>query len=122
MHWSRQAILALETLAPHDAQMLGFHRADLSPITGELKHAQVLRKVSPQYPQAGMHGKLVVKVHIDTTGAVEAAEVLSADNQILKAPILTAVKQWRFRAAYQGDKVVEDDQILTFTESQDDAE
>jgi TonB family protein len=113
---------ALETPAPQDAQMLGFHRADLPPITGELKHAQVLTKVSPQYPQAGMRGKVVVKVHIDTTGAVESAEVLSADNQILKAPVMTAVKQWTYRAAYRGDKVVDDYQVLTFNYGQDDAE
>jgi outer membrane biosynthesis protein TonB len=61
-------------------------------------------------------------VHIDTTGAVESAEVLSADNQILKAPVMTAVKQWTYRAAYRGDKVVDDYQVLTFNYGQDDAE
>jgi TonB family protein len=110
---------ALREAPLESAQILGFHRADMSYLTGELMHAQLLTKVSPQYPQAGLRGKIVVKVHIDTTGSVGSMEVVSADNQVLKAPVLNALKQWKFRVAYQGGKAVEDEQIFEFQDSQD---
>ena len=85
-------------------------------------HAQLLTKISPQYPQEGMRGRVVVKLHINTKGTVESAEVLSAENQVLKAPVLTAVKQWRYRVAYRAGKVVDDDQTVVFQYGRDDAQ
>lgn len=113
---------SLEIPPPAGAQLMPFHRADMRGTTGEIKHAQLLSKVSPQYPKEGLHGKLVVKLHIDTTGTVASADVVSAENQILRAPVLTAVKQWKYRAAYQGDKVIEDDQTIVFEAGREDAQ
>ena len=65
-----------------------------------------MKKVSPLYPHGGLQGVVVVRIHVDTTGSVDSAEVLSAENQILKAPVLAAVKQWKFRVSYQGNKLM----------------
>jgi TonB family protein len=113
---------ALESAPPADAQLLPFHRAEQPWRTGEFMHAQLLTKVSPRYPQTGMNGTVVVKVHIDKSGAVSTAEILSADNQILKAPILTAVKQWKYRPAYQAGELKEDEQTIHFAYGKEDAE
>jgi outer membrane biosynthesis protein TonB len=68
-----------------------------------------------------MSEKISVKLHIDTTGAVASAEVLGAQNQILKAPVLNAVKQWRYRVSYQNNKAVAVDQVVNFNFGGDDA-
>jgi TonB family protein len=112
----------LQTPAPADAQTLTLRSSDSPLVSGELMHGQLLTKISPQYPQEGMRGQVVVKLHINTKGAVESAEVLSAENQVLKAPILTAVKQWRYRVAYRAGKVVDDDQTVVFQYGRDDAQ
>ncbi len=113
----------LNGASPEGAQMIPFHRADLASswLTGELMRGQLLNKVSPHYPQSGLHGNIVVKVHVDAAGAVDSEEVLRSENQILKAPVLEAVKQWRFRVSYQGDKVVPVDYIFIFYDGGDDA-
>jgi TonB family protein len=112
----------LQTPAPAGAQTLTLRSSDSPVFSGELMHAQLLTKISPQYPQEGMRGRVVVKLHINTKGAVESAEVLSAENQVLKAPVLTAVKQWRYRVAYRAGKVVDDDQTVVFQYGRDDAQ
>lgn len=113
---------ALASAPPADAQLLPFHRAEQPWRNGEFMHAQLLSKVSPQYPQTGMNGNLVVKLHIDKTGAVSVAEILSSGNQILKTPILTAVRQWKYRPAYQSGELREDEQTIHFTYGKEDAE
>jgi TonB family protein len=97
---------ALNVQPPSDAQLLPFHRADMPYRSGELMHGQVLQKVSPMVPEAGLRGVVVLKLHVDTTGAVESASIISSQNQIPKDAALTAVKQWRYRVSYQGDKLV----------------
>jgi TonB family protein len=112
----------LQAPAPTDAQILTLRSSDSPSVSGELMHAQLLTKVNPQYPQEGMRGRVVVKLHINTEGAVESAEVISAENQVLKAPVLTAVKQWKYRVAYRAGKVVDDDQTVVFQYGRDDAQ
>jgi len=106
---------AFEVPVPEGAQVLSFHRADQPWRSGELMQGQLLRKVDPLYPQAGLRGTITVKIHIDTAGAVESEDVLEAQNQILKAPVLAALKEWRFRTSYQGQKVVPVDHIFRFS-------
>jgi TonB family protein len=97
---------ALNVPPPSDAQLLPFHRADMPYRSGELMHGQVLQKVSPIAPQIQLRGVVVLKLHVDTTGAVESASIISSQNQILNEDALTAVRQWRYRVSYQGDKLV----------------
>jgi hypothetical protein len=105
----------LDIPAPVTAQLLDYHRADMPLVTGELMGGQLLTKISPQYPQAGLRGTITVKVHVNTTGKVESEDVLDAENQILKAPVLTALKQWQFRVSYQGTKLVPVDHVYKFS-------
>lgn len=105
----------LDAAVPEGAQVLGFHRADLPRRTGELMLGQLLSKVSPQYPQEGLRGTITVKCHVNTKGEVESEEVLGAANQQLKAPVVNALKAWRFRVSYRGDKLVDVDRVIRFS-------
>ncbi len=105
----------LDVPPPASAQLLQFHRADFPLTTGELMHGQLLKKVSPQYAQAGLRGTITVKLHVNTSGEVESTEIIEAQNQILKAPVLAAVKDWRFRVSYQGTKPVAVDYLYRFS-------
>lgn len=106
----------LDEAPPAEAQLLHFHRADapFPYLTGELMHGQILSSPGIGYTAGEVAGALVLKVHVDTTGAVESEEILGADNQVVKAPVLAMVKQWRFRVAYQGAKVVPADYVFSF--------
>lgn len=106
----------LEIPPPATAHLLRIHRADVPYVSGELMRGQLLKAVNPDYLRTAFQGNVVVKVHIDTTGAVESAEVVRSDNRILKAPLLEAVKQWRYRVSYQGNKVVAVDQEIGFVQ------
>lgn len=104
----------LDAAAPEGAQKLTF-----SPPTGPVygyafMRGQILTKARPLYPHAGMDGVIVVKAHVDTTGTVDSADVISSTNQLLKIPMLAAVKNLKFRVSYQGDKVMPATWVLTF--------
>ena len=105
---------SLEQPSPEGAQVLGFHRADVPQLSGEFMRGQLLKKVSPLYPHGGLQGVLVVRIHVDTTGSVDSTEVLSSTNEILKAPILTAVKEWKFRVSYQYTKLMPATWVYSF--------
>lgn len=107
---------SLDTLPPATAQLLRFHRAEVPYLSGELMNGQILKIVNPDYLRTPFQGGVLVKVHIDTTGAVESAEVVKSENKILKAPLLQAVRQWRYRVSYQGNKAVAVDQIVNLNE------
>ena len=96
---------ALEAPPPNGAELLSSHRAD-HPYTSGPKPGQLLKRVEPMITSTGFRGTVVVKVHIDTTGKVEHAEIVGSENQLIKDAALAAVKQWQWRASYQGDKVV----------------
>jgi TonB family protein len=97
---------ALSATPPDGAQISDYHRADHAYISNDLRRGQVLTTVPPIVPSTGFRGVVVVKVHVDTTGQVEHAEVLGSENQIIKNAALASVKQWRWRVSYEGDKLV----------------
>jgi hypothetical protein len=101
---------------PQDAQIIPFHRSDVSPLaTGELRVGQNLKQPLPFHDgDIHLQGMITLKVHVDETGAVQSIDVLHADNQVLKAPVETALKNWRFRASYKGDKLVPMDYFVMF--------
>ena len=107
---------SLNVPPPATAQLLPFHRADVPYVSGELMRGQLLKTINPDYLRTAFQGNVLVKVHIDTTGAVESAEVIKSENKILKAPLLEAVKQWRYRVSYQGNKAVAVDQVINFVQ------
>jgi TonB family protein len=97
---------ALNATPPDGARISDYHRADHPFISNDLREGQILTMVPPIIPTTGSRGVVVVKVHVDTAGQVEHAEVIGSENQIIKNAALTAVRQWRWRVSYQGDKLV----------------
>jgi hypothetical protein len=107
----------LDAAAPEGAQRLDSpypRPANLIDYGGAFMRGQLLTKARPLYPHAGLDGVIVVKAHVDTTGSVDSAEVISSSSQLLKIPMLTAVKQLKFRVSYQGDKVMPATWVFTF--------
>jgi TonB family protein len=96
----------LDAAAPEDAQKLTFSLPTGPVYGGPFMRGQLLMKARPLYPHMGLDGRIVVKVHVDTTGSVDSAEVISSTNQLLKGPMLAAVKNLKFRVSYQGKKVM----------------
>jgi len=95
--------------APGGAQLLRFHRADLprSYLTGEVMRGQLLAGGKNLHSLVGdLHGTVVLNIHVDTTGSVAGVDVVRSSSPVLTASVVAAVKQWRFRVSYQGDRVV----------------
>lgn len=100
--------------APGGAQLLRFHRADSShpyPLvtSGEVMVGQLLSGGGAQSLHSVVgdsHGTVVLNIHVDTTGAVTAADVLKTSSPLFVAPVVAAVKQWRFRVSYRADRIV----------------
>jgi Gram-negative bacterial TonB protein C-terminal len=101
---------------PPDAQVIPFHRSDPSPLaSGELLIGQILKHPDP-FHAADIHlrGTITVKIHLDETGVVKFVDILQADNPVLRAPVETALKAWRFRASYRGNRLVPVDYVIVF--------
>lgn len=98
---------------PATAQILHFHRAEVPYLSGEVMRGQLLHTVGLK---GGFRGTATVKIHVDITGAVTSAEVVKEQNSIAEAPLLEAVKQWRYRVSYQGNKLVPVDDYINFTQ------
>jgi TonB family protein len=104
----------LDMTPPETAQRIPFHRADLSPgQSTQIVHGQPLSESAPMMPPLGHEGKVSLKIHIDTTGAVDSAVVTSSDNKFLDGAAILAVKQWHYRVSYQGEHVVAVDDVVT---------
>ena len=96
----------LDAPAPDGAQK-GTYTPPTGPVYGgAFMRGQLLTKARPLYPHAGLDGVIVVKAHVDTTGSVDSAEVVSSSSQLLKIPMLAAVRELKFRVSYQGAKVM----------------
>ena len=68
-----------------------------------------IQRIQPVYPElakkAGVEGKVVVKVLVDTNGEVEDAKMVKS-NPLLDEAALTAARQYKFTPAMQRDKKV----------------
>jgi hypothetical protein len=84
-----------------DELMLGdvLSGSDLRPLLGPL----IPRKISV----------VGLKVHIDVRGRVTGSEVTSDRDHLMTQAISDAIKTWRFRISYRGDRAVPVDQIVT---------
>jgi len=104
----------LDMSRPETAQRIPFHRADLSPDQStQIVHGQLLLLTAPMRPPLGHEGKVSLKIHIDTSGAVDSAVVTSSANKFLDEAAVLTVKQWRYRVSYQGDHVVAVDDVAS---------
>jgi TonB family protein len=75
------------------------------------KKPELLRQVVPAYPDmarsAGIEGRVVVQVVVDTLGRVARAEVLApSGSRLLDESALAAAQQFEFRPGYQLDRPV----------------
>jgi TonB family protein len=104
---------SLETPPPPDAQLLKFHRADVPHRSSELMPGRVLYSVEPKGFKPGLERSVVVTLHVDTSGNVASAEINSSSNVLSRDAVLAAVKQWKFEAGYQDDKLAPFDIHLT---------
>lgn len=93
------------------------HNSIVEPVVEPLQFWKVERKpqelhrVVPIYPEmarnAGIEGRVVVAVVIDTVGSVASATILaSSGNSMLDAAALDAARGFRFTPAYQRDRPV----------------
>jgi TonB family protein len=67
--------------------------------------ALILQKVPPKYPEsaakAGIEGKVVLRIRIDLSGAVQDVRTVSGDPALVDAAV-EAVRQWKYKP-YEGD-------------------
>lgn len=72
--------------------------------------AQVRSRVEPEYPEEararGVHGEVLLRVIVGTTGVVEEVSVLSG-HPLLNDAALDAVRQWVFEPYLQNGRAVE---------------
>ncbi len=70
----------------------------------------VLEKHAPQYPQealqAGIEGRVWVKLWIDTNGKVGQVIILKSDNPIFNSSAIRAAKAFKFRPALYKDRPI----------------
>lgn len=86
-----------------DVEPLPFWKVERKP--------QELHRVVPTYPEmarsAGIEGRVVIAVVIDTTGSISSATVMSSSgNSMLDAAAMDAARGFRFTPAYQRDRPV----------------
>jgi protein TonB len=87
----------------HGVTPLPYYKVERKP--------EVLHQVVPVYPElaraAGIQGRAVVQVVVDTAGTVGAAELLQGSGSpLLDAAALAAARGFRFRPGYQLDRPV----------------
>lgn len=100
---------ALNESAPGGAQLLRFHRADLprSFLTGEVMQGQLFSGGQNWSDIVGdLHGTIILNMHVNTAGSVTGVDVLRSSSPAATVLVVAAVKQWRFRVSYQGDRLV----------------
>jgi len=90
-----QQAASIESLQKPASQ--GLPVLELSPAEVE---SSLLYRVEPHYPETARQqriaGMVVLEVHINADGSVEAAHIVSGPPQLLQAAT-DAVRQWRFR-------------------------
>ncbi|HET7711617.1 MAG TPA: TonB family protein [Thermoanaerobaculia bacterium] len=73
--------------------------APLDP-TGEVRAAQILHRVMPNYPpvalRAGISGTVKIRCIIDRQGRIRDPQVIASTFPAFDEPALEAVQQWRF--------------------------
>ena len=89
------AVLGCATSAPRDATE-DFQPFDTPP--------SIEKQVEPEYPeyakQNQIDGTVMVRVTLSAKGKIEDARVVESSNSMFDEPALTAVRQFRFKPAY----------------------
>lgn len=95
-------IIPINPVGP-DVEIVPYYKVEIKP--------QPISMPAPEYPvlavKAGIEGKVVVKMLVDTDGSVIAVEIIkSSGNQMLDESAVSAAKQSKFTPAKQRDKFV----------------
>lgn len=85
-------------------------------LTPEEKMASVRSTVSPEFPAelSGASGFASVKLQVDENGVVTEASVIQSSHDVLKASVLTAARQWKFKPAIRGGQPAKCTVIVPF--------
>lgn len=90
----------IATLALGVIVLSGGARADLTPPTVEMSHAQILRMEPPSYPaialKAGIEGEVVVDVQVDTDGKTKNVRVVRSSSSSLEQAVIASVMEAEF--------------------------
>lgn len=82
-----------------------------------LAQKELLHRVEPEYPEAAreqnMQGRVVLEVHISTSGSVEDVETVSGLPLLAQAS-MDAVKQWKFKPRVVNGRPVQMQTQVTF--------
>ena len=74
------------------------------------REPQIVKKVEPGYPaaalQAGLEGRVIVKIWVDREGKAGKVVVLKSDNEVFNEAAIEAARQFVFTPAYLNNKPV----------------
>ena len=74
------------------------------------REPQIVKKVEPRYPaaalQAGLEGRVIVKMWVETDGKVKKVVVLKSDNEVFNEAAIEAAEQFVFSPAYLNNQPV----------------
>jgi protein TonB len=79
--------------------------------TGDLdQKPSPMTRVAPKIPRAlarqRLSGQIDVEFVVDTQGRVQSPRVVRSFNTLLNEPVLSAIRQWRFKPGMRGGKAV----------------
>lgn len=104
----------LNEAVPADAHIFHFHTADASYLSAEVMRGTPIYTPPPLLnSNLERSGVVVLKLHIDTTGAVSTAEIMNSPNEFLSAAAISQVKKWRYSLSYLNNKLVPIDDVVT---------
>jgi TonB family protein len=87
-------------------------------MTGPQDMPEVKKQVAPTYPtilkEAGIEGKVLLKVLIDEQGFVAKAETVKCEHPAFAEAAITAVKQWVFTPAMKDGKPIKAEVTIPF--------
>jgi hypothetical protein len=109
---------ALNAPIPVGANPIGANRGEAhrqdAPLAGEVMTGQVISApdLHSLLCRAGLSKGVMLKLHIDASGEVTGSDVLSDPEHVMTPAAFEAVKEYRYRASYQGEHPVGVDRIV----------
>ena len=99
--------------------------ADLPDASGSATQGEVLNQVLPEVSERSrntIHGTLrvVVKVHVDSTGSVTGVDVASSPSKFFGDAAVQAARRWDFAPAKVGGQAVASEWLVRFDFTQAD--
>jgi TonB family protein len=98
-----------------------------TPATGPVTQGEALNQVLPEVSdrsRSTIHGtvRVIIKVHVDSSGSVSGAEVASSPSKFFADSALQAARRWDFAPAKIGGQNVASDWLVRFDFTQSDTQ